>query len=725
MRKAYASLWAFLILSILIRHAGLSFAADEARTGNVLVGRISHIEGELLYYVAESKDWVAAVADGPSGLDDAFYSGDDSRAEFIMPNRTRLRIGPTTQVQVIALKDDLSQIDVASGSARFLNDSDSAIIKATTPFGYAVAEAGGSFDLYVGNESVEVIALEGVVYYVGNERSSKYEVIAGSSILADDTTVTESNGTVDADWQEWNEKRDAQWTSKIETRGDSINYIPSGLYDQASVLDEHGRWEDVYYEGESRRLWRPTAIASDWRPFTAGRWTVYHGDSAWIPEAEPFGYVTHHYGNWVYLDSPGYWYWMPPALVAPVRPGFDLSFSWYPGRVSWLHSSLRVGWFPIAPFEPYYAHRYWGPRTFVVGAVPNISININSFRFADHAVVIPQNNLFGVRNYRNILIRDLNRAAIARDFRAAPFIDRRVIRNFRRMNQRFQFTPGRISRVPHNAVLQRIQNNRRLAARSAQLRASTVEQRLSRLRPGSLNRGAALQQPRVTNRLVRRNEANQARRQLRLRQREIKSRPVQLQRVQERRERAAELRQRRQQQRSQLQPEARQRLERRQQLQEQRQQRTQALQQRQQQQRQQLQNQRQPRAQRLQRQRSQQQRQQRLQRQRSQQQRQQRLQRQRSQQQRQQRLQRQRSQQQRQQRLQRQRSQQQRQQRLQRQRSQQQRQQRLQRQRSQQQRQQRLQRQRSQQQRQQRLQRQQRSRQQLQRRQQARQAHRR
>ena len=62
---------------------------------------------------------------------------------------------------MLALEDDATQVDVASGVARFYNRSSQAVIKATTPFGYVIAPANTTFDLYVGNESVEVIALKG------------------------------------------------------------------------------------------------------------------------------------------------------------------------------------------------------------------------------------------------------------------------------------------------------------------------------------------------------------------------------------------------------------------------------------------------------------------------------------------------------------------------------------------------------------------------------------
>ena len=124
--------------------------------------------------------------------------------------------------------------------------------------------------------------------------------------------AVEGDGQVDAAWDEWNLKREELWAQRVQVKGESIDNLPTELRDDAYDLDRNGRWERVYYQGRYRKLWRPTGVAAGWQPFTAGRWTVWYRDNVWIPE-EPFGYVTHHYGNWVYVNSA--WYWAPPGKV--------------------------------------------------------------------------------------------------------------------------------------------------------------------------------------------------------------------------------------------------------------------------------------------------------------------------------------------------------------------------------------------------------------------------
>ncbi len=75
----------------------------------------------MLRYVPATRNWVATVKDAPFGMDDAFFSDEHGKAEFIMPNNTWIRIGGSTQIQFIALKNDVTEVDVAQGVARCYN----------------------------------------------------------------------------------------------------------------------------------------------------------------------------------------------------------------------------------------------------------------------------------------------------------------------------------------------------------------------------------------------------------------------------------------------------------------------------------------------------------------------------------------------------------------------------------------------------------------------------
>ena len=435
---------------------GVASESDE----EILIGRIAHIEGKLLRYIEENKDWVHTVKDSPFGLDDTLYSGEDAKAEMIMPNKTWLRVGENTQIQLINLNTDATTLDVAAGLARLYNKSDDGVIKVTTPFGYVVAPAGTVFDLYVGDESLEVIAVRGNVDFVHENSRARYEVWEGSSsLIADSKETAQGNGMVDSDWDDWNDNREALWTKRLQNQSTSMDLLPEPIRDQSYVLEENGQWERVHYEGAYRDMWRPTRIDPGWRPFTTGRWTVYYGDNCWIPD-EPFGYVTHHYGSWVYIESFAGWYWMPPvARFNAGQPGLSISFAWFPGRVGWLHSGPSIGWVPLTPGEVYYGHRRWGRRTVVINSTTVVNINIGRYRYIDEAVIIDRDYFYRGSRYTPHIQQNIGRDVIINNYRPTTVINNTIINNITIDKRRYTYNDAEVSRKPHTTVINRINDN--------------------------------------------------------------------------------------------------------------------------------------------------------------------------------------------------------------------------------------------------------------------------
>jgi hypothetical protein len=502
-----------LFTALLVASPVCRVSADEG----FLVGRISDVDGQLLRFVPAEKDWVATVRDAPFGMDDALYSNQDGKAEFIMPNNTWVRIGGSTQVQLIALKPDVTEIDVASGVARLYNKSSNALIKATTPFGYVVAQPESTFDLYVGDQSAEVITLSGRVDFIHAGDNRRYEVVQGSSsLIADAGRVGTGDASVDASWDNWNVARDSLWAKRMSVRGDSAKYLPPRLHDEAYELEENGRWETVSYEGRERHFWRPTRVGSGWAPFTAGRWTEYYGDDTWIPD-EPFGYTTHHYGNWVYLNNA--WYWGPPGTVG-------VGLDWYPGRVAWIGSGADVGWVPLAPNERYYSHHAWGPAATVIGTAAVVGLAIGSLAYLNHAVVVPQHDFYGVNNYNRVRVRDINRTMILSNYKTAPVVNNTIFKNYNTDRNRYNFTDAKVADMPHNTVLKRIEHNQGIARQEGtRVNANTLRQNITRTKPAPLPTQTRVAPPNVTSKIVPVSQVNKPASEVKFQPGKLKEKP--------------------------------------------------------------------------------------------------------------------------------------------------------------------------------------------------------
>ncbi|HJX33694.1 MAG TPA: DUF6600 domain-containing protein [Desulfatiglandales bacterium] len=490
---------AYMLFAVIVL-AAPSLASD---TQTIQVGRIYYMKGEVLRYVPDENDWVAVVRDAPFGTEDTLFSGSKGMAEMFIPNGAWIRIGNNTQIQFISLEPDLTGIDLASGVARFYNKGSDMVVKTTTPFGYVLSDPDTVFDLYVGADSMELVAIKGTVSFVHEEGYAKYNVSAGSpSILADQNSVAPGDGTVDLAWDQWNKNRDIIWADRLREDSPSARYLPHAIIHDAYCLDAHGRWEMVYYEGRDRWFWRPSSVRSGWSPFTIGIWTEWCGDQTWIP-LEPFGYITHHYGNWIYARN--CWYWAPPVVSMRVNLHLlDIGFFWYPGRVSWIFRGDYIGWVPLSPRETYYSRHNWGGPHHKIARGDDslrISISTRDHAYSDRAVIVRKDHFRGVENYRNVRVFNVH-PHIINDYNAAPVVDDRVIKNYTEDRRRHNYANTTVIEKPREGVVARIRQNAAAVHKDRKENAAGLQQRLKLAPDGRINRHTRIEAPRVTDNMA-------------------------------------------------------------------------------------------------------------------------------------------------------------------------------------------------------------------------------
>lgn len=452
MKRHYAVPWStslrhgLIMLGLLWLFPGLA-TAEESDNELTLVGRISCLEGKLLRFDNDQEQWIEAETDSPFGEGDALSSDKDTRAELMLPNRTWIRIGSTTQIELKELNAVETEIDLPAGTARFYNKNANGTLKVTTPFGFVKMAGNTSCDLYVDDRAVEVVALQGAVDFVHKSGSDKHDVVAGSpSLIADAHTISSGEGVPARAWNNWNDERDELWAKRLRSGGQSARHLPAPLQDDAYVFDQYGRWENVCYGGGYYYLWRPVYVGIGWSPFTVGRWMTWCGDYTWIPY-EPFGYTTHHYGHWVYVGN--YWYWAPPLAAFSIgygAPSFFMSFGWYPGRVGWIHHPHHhhIGWVPLLPHEPYYCHHRWGRHCRPIHGRDhtNVRVNVRDYSYRDHAVIIKESHFRDRDGYSQVRIRNVGHSTISNEYEATA-----VARSIIPRTVNGAHTPGRASQT--------------------------------------------------------------------------------------------------------------------------------------------------------------------------------------------------------------------------------------------------------------------------------------
>jgi hypothetical protein len=167
------------------------------------------------------------------------------------------------------------------------------------------------------------------------------------------------------DWDRWNDSRDQALMRSV-----SAQYVGQGVYG-AEDLDQYGSWTNVEPYGN---VWRPTAVAPGWAPYSAGRWAWedWYGWT-WV-SYDPWGWAPYHYGRWFFAPRWG-WCWYPGAI--------GVRHYWSPALVGWFgfgggggfgFGFGNLGWVPLAPYEVF---RPWWGRGFY-GRPFNNSINITN-----------------------------------------------------------------------------------------------------------------------------------------------------------------------------------------------------------------------------------------------------------------------------------------------------------------------------------------------------------
>jgi hypothetical protein len=317
------------------------------------VARVAFLQGTATYNRGDDPDdWQPAEPNFPLTTGDRFWTSRDSRVE-LQADPGSVFLAPETDFSILSLTDDVSRFSMGEGTASFRirHQTGAETLEVAAPnaavtllsAGYYRVDVDASGDTRVsvfrGAASVaagggEVRLKAGDAIHVEGIDAPRYEVV---DVPARDA------------WDQWVESRARRYRDAA-TRYTSAAQV--GYYD----LDQYGHWQEIPSYG---RVWTPSAVAAGWVPYRDGSW-VWRDPWGWTwVSSEPWGWAPYHYGRWVLWSSRWYWVPDPPSVHVRWAPAYVAFVGAGPGwSISIGAGGGYVGWFPLAPREPF--QPWWG-----------------------------------------------------------------------------------------------------------------------------------------------------------------------------------------------------------------------------------------------------------------------------------------------------------------------------------------------------------------------------
>jgi hypothetical protein len=338
--------------------------------------RIERVDGEVAFSDAlnpatENTDantqWTAATVNQPFSVGDRIYTRDNARTSLAFTGRNFARLNPNTELDIIDLSDNRTQLALRDGSAMFdvgyLNPGE--LFEVGTPYGAVDFDQPGLYNVgFDNNGNVLVSVLSGLAQVVGlggSGRIDKGEILTLAGATAAQLLLGRLNGDdagylVDDYYRYQYPNYDGRYSTYDAYLNDPYyydpyRYDPSYQYASAIIpglndLAYYGDWQNLDGYGYA---WRPR-VDTAWVPYQQGYWATdnFYGPT-WV-SSEPWGYAPYHYGRWTYAGNQ--WFWVPDAVnTTPV---------YSPALVAFLPltDSNQIGWVPLGPGDPY-APRYY------------------------------------------------------------------------------------------------------------------------------------------------------------------------------------------------------------------------------------------------------------------------------------------------------------------------------------------------------------------------------
>ena len=379
--------------------AGLGFGLALVLAGPALaqdpparVGRIAYVAGPVSFAPAGAADWAQAPLNRPLVAGDRLWTDARARDE-VQFGSAIARMDARTLVTVLAADERTTQLQLSEGriELRVRALAPGETVEVDTPNLAFVARQPGEYRVAVAPDggTTDVTVVRGAADAYGDGTALALNPGQGYRFAGQDLNnyVLRPLAPPD-DFVRWAQARDGRYERAVARR-----YVPQGLVG-AEDLDDYGSWREVPDYGT---VWVPDRAPRNWAPYHTGHWSwIEPWGWTWIDD-QPYGYAVSHYGRWV--RTPDTWAWVPAPVQA--RPVYAPAVVAFVGTAlaigSW--SGPGVGWFPLAPHEPYRPPYHASPTY-----VTNVNVTNTVIRQTN---VVNVTNVTKVTHINNININDI------------------------------------------------------------------------------------------------------------------------------------------------------------------------------------------------------------------------------------------------------------------------------------------------------------------------------
>lgn len=335
------------LLGLALLCLGAAASAQQDPPGRV--ARLNLQEGAVSFAPAGEDSWYDAQPNRPITTGDRLWTDRNARAEVHIGSAT-LRMDGQTHVEFSELDDDTVRLTANQGNLqlRVRDDLSGQRVEVDTGNLAVVIDAPGEYRIAAdpAADTTWIAVASGRVTLHGENGESqslgaRQQITVGGRNLAAVGGAPAQNGSFDA----WVAER-----NRIEDQSISARYVSREVvgYQQ---LDIYGDWQSDPTYGD---VWFPRNVDADWAPYRDGQWVnIAPWGLTWV-DAAPWGFAPFHYGRWARVGPR--WAWVPgrltarpvysPALVGFVGGGANATLQIGDGRSG-------VGWFPLAPGEPW------------------------------------------------------------------------------------------------------------------------------------------------------------------------------------------------------------------------------------------------------------------------------------------------------------------------------------------------------------------------------------